>query len=95
MVQQVVEMVKRLTSITFNSHGCIYFMEDLCSLAGELVEIQSLGPGPLERYSMGLLTCLSLWEGAKEDMKLDRRPCKSSYSDIFNAIVNMCRGKPK
>lgn len=69
-------------------------MEGLRSLAGESVDIQPLDPGPLERYSMGPSTALSLWEGIKKDMKLDRGPCKLSFG-IFIVIANMCRENSK
>lgn len=75
-IDQVVDMENRLTGITFDSHGCIYFMEDLRKLIDETgVDIAPLGPGSLKHFSMGPLTSRELWEGARRDMKLDRGPC--------------------
>ncbi|OJJ86067.1 uncharacterized protein ASPGLDRAFT_65230 [Aspergillus glaucus CBS 516.65] len=74
-IDQVVDMENRLTGITFDSHGCIYFMEDLRTLIDETgVDIAPLGPGSLKHFSLGPLTSRELWEGARRDMKLDRGP---------------------
>lgn len=41
LITQVVDLEKRLTSITFDKHGCIYFKRDLSSLIGEAEDIHS------------------------------------------------------
>ena len=78
LITQVVDIENKLSTITFDKHGCIYFKEDLLSLVGEAEEIhtQSGGPDVLERFSIGPLTTNELWNGTRRDMNLDRGPCK-------------------
>ena len=71
-------MENKLTTITFDKHGCIYFKEDLRSLVGESegIHTETVGSGVLERFSIGPLTTNELWTGTRRDMNLDRGPCK-------------------
>lgn len=60
----------------FESHGCIYFVDDLRSLTEEAeVDIRPAGPGSLGSFLIGPLVSRELWEGGRKDMGLDRGPC--------------------
>lgn len=78
LITQVVDLENRLTTITFDKHGCIYFKEDLRSLVGEAEDIHThtVESDALKRFSIGPLTTNELWSGTRRDMKLDRGPCK-------------------
>lgn len=78
LITQLVEIENKLTTITFDKHGCIYFKEDLRSLVGEAEDIhtQSGRSDVLERFSLGPLTANELWSGTRVDMNLDRGPCE-------------------
>ncbi|KAJ5609651.1 hypothetical protein N7528_010218 [Penicillium herquei] len=39
LITQVIDLEDKLTSISFNQHGCIYFKDDLRLLAGEAAEL--------------------------------------------------------
>ena len=78
LITQVVDLEKRLTSITFDKHGCIYFKRDLRSLIDEAEDIHShhVDGDALEQFSIGPLTTNELWNGTRRNMKLDRGPCE-------------------
>lgn len=78
LITQVVDLEKRLTSITFDKHGCIYFKRDLRSLIGEAEDIHShhVDDDALEQFSIGPLTTNELWNETRRNMKLDRGPCE-------------------
>lgn len=86
MITQVVEIESKLSSVTFDKHGCIYFTEDLRSLTGRQAgEISihhdadpDVAPKSLKHFSIGPLTTSELWNGVRADMKLDRGPCEYS-----------------
>lgn len=99
LIAQVVDIENKLTTITFDKHGCIYFKEDLRSLVGEAEDIhtQSGGSDVLERFSLGPLTTNELWSGTRRDMNLDRGPCKYMNHRIpipvFTIFPLSCAGK--
>ncbi|OGM39419.1 hypothetical protein ABOM_012117 [Aspergillus bombycis] len=76
LIRQIVDIEDRLTTISFPRHGCIYFKDDLRSLAGyaEDIKIESAATESLERFSIGPLTSSELWEGTRRNMRLDRGP---------------------
>ncbi|KAJ9322920.1 hypothetical protein DTO027B5_2962 [Paecilomyces variotii] len=76
LITQVVELENKLTSVTFDRHGCIYFKDDLRSLIGDVKEIHAanVAPGALERFTIGPMTSNELWKGARRDMPLNRGP---------------------
>lgn len=80
LITQVVGLENKLTSITFDKHGCIYFKRDLRSLVGEAEDIHSnaVDDDALEQFSIGPLTTNELWNGTRRDMKLDRGPCEQA-----------------
>lgn len=78
LITQVVDLENRLTTVTFDKHGCIYFKKDLRSLGrgAEDIQTQTVGSDVLDRFSIGPLTTNELWRGTREEMNLDRGPCK-------------------
>lgn len=80
LITQVVDIETKLTTITFDKHGGIYFKEDLRSLVGEAEEIHTQGgrSDVLERFSLGPVTTNELWSGNRANMNLDRGPCKQA-----------------
>lgn len=81
ITKQVVDLENTLTAVPFPMQGCIYFKDDLRSLAGkaEDIHVDSPTPGSLDRFSVGPLTTQELWGNSREDMKLDRGPCEQIY----------------
>lgn len=80
LITQVVDLKKKLNSVTFNKHGCIYYKNDLRALTGVVEEIHATNASPeaLEKFAVGPLTLNELWKGARRDMPLDRGPCKET-----------------
>ncbi|KZF21169.1 phosphotransferase enzyme family protein [Xylona heveae TC161] len=76
LITQVVDIENKLSTMTFDQQGCIYFREDLRSLIGkaEDIRINSVAPEALSRFSMGPLTANEFWKGDRREMELDRGP---------------------
>lgn len=88
MVAQIVEIERKLASISFSKHGCIYYKADLESkgltaesLTSDLFTSESLStvsdPLSIREFAFGPLTDAKLWGGGRANMVLDRGPCKS------------------
>lgn len=86
LVVQIVEIQKRMSSVSFKRHGCIYFKDDLeqRGLPTQPVEAQvlrsdtlteSLSPEVMMKFTLGPLAEARLWEGERLSMDLDRGPC--------------------
>ncbi|KAF4230875.1 hypothetical protein CNMCM8980_005656 [Aspergillus fumigatiaffinis] len=86
IVEQIVDIEKKLASITFLSHGCIYYQSDLESRQPRpsfaLVPGQNRG---LPKFAIGPLTHPKYWQGKRALMELDRGPW-SSIVDYALAI---------
>ena len=87
IVSQIVDMERKLASISFPEHGCIYYKTDLDrkglaakSLTTELLITESLtsslDPSILSQFTVGLLIEARLWEGERTKTGLDRGPWK-------------------
>ncbi|KAI9703538.1 MAG: hypothetical protein M1820_005842 [Bogoriella megaspora] len=80
IVEQVATFDYSLTTVQFKTHRCIYFKEALQRLSGNADAVQfatdqqSLN---LDQYAIGPLTKAELWANGREQMNLDRGPCKS------------------
>jgi hypothetical protein len=64
IVDQVIDFDSSLSSVSFKTHGCIYFKEDLQRLGGvsETIQLSSGQDYPdLGRYVMGPLTKGEFW----------------------------------
>lgn len=79
IVEQVVEFDSSLTAVQFKTHGCIYFKEDLRRLTSSSDAVQFTADRQslnLDQYAMGPLTKAELWASGREQMTLDRGPCR-------------------
>ncbi|KAL2808319.1 phosphotransferase enzyme family protein [Aspergillus granulosus] len=87
MIQQITHLENTLTSISFPSHGCIYFKDDLRLLTGKADDIDIGGAvaQDLSRFAIGPLSSPELWEGTRGEMDLDRGPW-SEPSDYTRAM---------
>lgn len=75
VIRQVADIENTLTSITFPTHGSVYFKEDLHSLNGD-AENLNVDSTTLGRFAIGPLTTAELWNNSRKDMGLDRGSCK-------------------
>ncbi|KAI9674439.1 MAG: Phosphotransferase enzyme [Caeruleum heppii] len=93
MVSQVVELEKKLGSISFPKHGCIYYKADLDrrgiaanTLPPELLTTENitkpLDPSTLGKYAIGPLTDAKLWEGERAEMDMDRGPWSNALEYV-------------
>jgi hypothetical protein len=78
LIDQVVDLEKKLATLSFDKQGCIYFKEGLRAILGEARDINApiLGSDALERFSIGPLTMKTLWTRSRQNLRLDRGPCK-------------------
>ena len=79
IIEQIVEIERKLASTKLQKSGCIYFREDFP--AGDvLVTTPSLPSSAAQRFTVGPLVESTMWRGPKAFMDLSRGPCKSSYN---------------
>ena len=77
MIAKIVDFERKLASISFPRHGCIYYKADLevRGIAGETL-MPLLDHPILQKFTLGPLTEARHWDGARSTMILDRGPCK-------------------
>ncbi|KAH7408181.1 phosphotransferase enzyme family protein [Phaeosphaeria sp. MPI-PUGE-AT-0046c] len=90
IVDQVAQFDGSLSAVKFNSHGSIYFKEDLISLTRDAKPVQlssSVQESTHEQYAMGPLTTAELWSGARVQLNFDRGPwkCPQAYARALGA----------
>lgn len=84
MVQQILDVESKLTSISFLRHGSIYYKADLdlkgytseplgVDVSESLVKIDSVN---MDKFTIGPLTEAKHWAGKRATMNLDRGPCE-------------------
>ncbi|KAE8423663.1 kinase-like domain-containing protein [Aspergillus pseudocaelatus] len=88
IVDQLVDMEKKLVAFSFPKHGCIYYESDLKprSLRYERLDIQTglssvsslCSKSALPVFAIGPSTNPRFWEGKRATMKLDRGPWSSA-----------------
>jgi hypothetical protein len=76
MIEQIVEIERKLASTKFVKSGCIYFREDIPH-SDALVTNPPLSSSSLERFTLGPLVEKDLWYGGKASMDMNRGPCES------------------
>ncbi|EPE27516.1 Protein kinase-like (PK-like) [Glarea lozoyensis ATCC 20868] len=64
IIEQIVEIERKLSSLRFVRSGCIYFREDIPN-SGALVTNPPLSSPILERFTLGPLVKTGLWSGEK------------------------------
>lgn len=86
IVDQIVDVERRLTSIEFSMHGCVYYRTDLKRILQRYALLDKvLSNSYLTLQLNDLLSCFALgplndprfWEGEWAMMELDRGPCKT------------------
>ncbi|TVY67451.1 Altered inheritance of mitochondria protein [Lachnellula suecica] len=73
IVDNILEIEKKLTFIKFAKSGCIYFREDI-SNSEPLQTNPPLSSQILDRFTMGPLVSNEFWSGQKAGMDLNRGP---------------------
>ena len=87
LVTQLVEFETKLASISFRSHGCIYYKKDLATKGLPAYDLEAevlssdgsttrLNSVLTEGFAIGPLTEARLWDRERATMTLDRGPCK-------------------
>lgn len=78
LITQIVDLENTLTTLSFPSHGSIYFKDDLhlLTVKSGAINIESDAAESLSRFSIGPLTSAELWDNNRKEMELDRGPCK-------------------
>jgi len=77
IIEQVVEIEEKITSLKFEQHGCIYYDNDIpVELGKPLVLSNQILPANLQnKFSIGPLVHRDLWSDEKAQMTLLRGPC--------------------
>ncbi|KAG9239441.1 hypothetical protein BJ875DRAFT_501313 [Amylocarpus encephaloides] len=73
IIEQIVEIERKLTSTKFVKSGCIYFREDIPD-SDALETNPPLCSSILERFTIGPLVEKELWRGKKVSMDINRGP---------------------
>ena len=77
MIAKIVDFERKLASISFPSHGCIYYKADLETHGIASENLTPLLDHPiLQKFTLGPLTEARHWDSARSGMILDRGPCK-------------------
>lgn len=76
-------MEHALTAFAFSKHGCLYFRQDLPGDVqqehGDVLLDHPDQSSHLSKYTIGPLTKAELWCSGRENMSLDRGPCKRDH----------------
>lgn len=86
IVDQIVDMERRLSFVGFSKHGCIYYRVDLERKAQSYAPLEetiinadstlrSAHDNRLDRFALGPLNDSKFWHGKRSTMNLDRGPC--------------------
>ena len=92
IVERVADFDRLLSSVQFGALGCIYFKSDLQRLTGSSAALEYTAEGKdviLDEYAMGPLTKAELWASGREQMDLERGPCKFIYETLRRRPVLM------
>ena len=79
MIQQIVDMERKLASVKFMKSGCIYFREDVpldLSTDFSLDTSVPFPPSVLERFKLGPLVSSELWYSDRTAIYMNRGPCE-------------------
>lgn len=90
LISQIVDIERKLASVSFSKHGCLYYKADLekNGIVAEPVTLDlfendgcgtDIEPSKLQNFSFGPLTAPEHWAGCRAQMDLDRGPCKLLY----------------
>ncbi|KAH6719806.1 hypothetical protein BKA61DRAFT_667720 [Leptodontidium sp. MPI-SDFR-AT-0119] len=99
LVTELVDLETKLASVSFQSHGCIYYKDDLETKG---VRAQSLGatynsignpskeldPLHVAKFALGPLSQAVLWQGERATMALERGPWQSAVDYMVAMGMN-------
>ncbi|PVH72795.1 hypothetical protein DL98DRAFT_470064 [Cadophora sp. DSE1049] len=99
ILTELVDLEAKLASVSFQSHGCIYYKDDLTTNG---VQAQSLGatynsignaskeldPLQMAKYALGPLNQAVLWQGERAIMALERGPWQSAVDYMVAMGMN-------
>ncbi|TVY42581.1 Altered inheritance of mitochondria protein, mitochondrial [Lachnellula occidentalis] len=102
LVAELVDLEAKLASVSFRSHGCIYYKADLETkgvrthsleatyklMGNALKEVDS---SIMAKFALGPLTEAVLWEGERATMPLDRGPWPSAVDYMMALGMNEIR----
>jgi hypothetical protein len=83
MIEQIVDMERKLASVKFMKSGCIYFREDVPLDMSTDISLDTSVPFPLsvlERFKLGPLVSSDLWHGERTAINMNRGPCGCSIN---------------
>ena len=80
MIQQIVDMERKLASVKFMKSGCIFFREDVpldmsTDISLDMTSVP-FPPSVLERFKLGPLVSSELWHGDRTAINMSRGPCE-------------------
>lgn len=79
MIQQIVEIERKLASVNFVESGCIFFRVDIPLDRSSDISLDAsvpLPPSVLERFKLGPLVSSELWHGDRIAINMNRGPCE-------------------
>lgn len=88
LIGDIVEIERKLASLTFEKSGSLYFNDSEHGVDG-LATTPSLPPSVLRRYELGPLVSERMWRGGRSCMDLDRGPCECS-SFAASGTTTLC-----
>lgn len=86
IVDQIVDVERKLMSVDVSKHGCVYYRTDLERISQGYTPLDEVLPSSglapelndlLSCFALGPLNDPRFWEGERAVMKLDRGPCKT------------------
>lgn len=80
ILEQVVELEKRMMGITFPAGGSLYFAEDLENVPGSVSRPTKGTPLKDKQFCIGPETSRPLWFGRRSRLDVDRGPCEPFLS---------------
>lgn len=75
LIDQIVELERKLSSLQFPASGSLYYVKDLPPKFS-CVPLPSTGGTREDRFCIGPDTRLELWYGKRKSLDFDRGPCK-------------------
>ncbi|RDW87094.1 uncharacterized protein DSM5745_03736 [Aspergillus mulundensis] len=75
IIDQLVDVEKKLASVSFPKHGCIYYASDLETRPSSASEMDSVEPFP--GFAIGPSNDRKLWQSGRDQMRLGRGPCET------------------
>ncbi|KAF1953158.1 hypothetical protein CC80DRAFT_420717 [Byssothecium circinans] len=108
LVAQLVDFETKLTSVSFQRHGCLYYKKDLEGKGDRAFDLEARSQASVDfvkglltdEFALGPLTEAKLWEDGRATMDLDRGPWSNPLSYLAGMGINEIKwvkayGKPR